>query len=33
VQVSYRDHRFDGQAVFASIAEQGLMLMDKVLAP
>lgn len=32
-QASYRDHRFNGQAVFASIAEQGgPMLMDKQLS-
>lgn len=34
VQRSYRDHRFEGQAVFASIAgEGGPILMDKKLAP
>jgi ribosomal protein S18 acetylase RimI-like enzyme len=33
VRRSYRDHRFNGQAVFASITEQeGPMLMDKKLA-
>jgi ribosomal protein S18 acetylase RimI-like enzyme len=33
VRGSYRDHRFDGQAVFASIAEHGgPILMDKRLA-
>lgn len=34
VRLSYRDHRFDGEAVFVSIAEQGgPILMDKLLAP
>jgi len=34
VRLSYRDHRFDGRSVFASIAEHGgPMLMDKLLAP
>lgn len=34
VRRSYGDHRFDGQAVFASIAEHGgPILMDKRLAP
>lgn len=34
VQRSYRDYRFERQAVFASIAEHGgPILMDKVLAP
>jgi len=34
VRRSYRDHRFDGQAVFAPIAEHGgPILMDKLLMP
>jgi ribosomal protein S18 acetylase RimI-like enzyme len=34
VRGSYRDHRFEGQAGFASIAEHGgPILMDKLLAP
>lgn len=34
VRGSYRDHRFEGQAAFASIAEHGgPILMDKLLAP
>jgi ribosomal protein S18 acetylase RimI-like enzyme len=34
VRLSYRDHRFDGQAVFATIAEHGgPILMNKLLAP
>jgi hypothetical protein len=34
VRLSYEDHRFGGEAVFASIAEHGgPILMDKLLAP